>query len=94
MEDLCHDFFTRKFSFARHGHAARPLDSELESAMDATFTEMDTYKFLYKLMIKEDQLAVECRKSSRLEEALDVTRAQLSSANAKIAGTLHSSESA
>lgn len=56
--------------------------------MDTTFMEKDAWKFFYKLMIKEDQLAVECRKSSRLEEALDSARAQLSSANAKIAGIL------
>jgi hypothetical protein len=86
--------FTPESNFSRHEHATRSLDSELESAMDATFMEKDAWKFLYKLMIKEDQLAVECRKSSRLEEALDSTRAQLSSANAKIAGILRLSKSA
>lgn len=48
---------------------------------------------IYKLMIKEDQLATECRKSSRPEEAFNSTTAQLSLANTKIAGTFCLSES-
>ena len=82
---------------ARRGHVARsggsnlphpPPDAELAPATKVIFTEKDAWKFLHKLMIKEDQFSEECRKSSRLEETLNSTRAQLALANAKIAGTL------